>query len=182
MCGCVRVGVCVCVCVCVCGCVGVCVCVSACVCVWALVCVHWHSTEWTDMWICQHSAHFKFIPSTCACACTPHTHFHTIWGPWTNGAKTVKVDIAKIPYSIILCCLLWEQICIKDVTHIRNPLGMQLSKTSSSSCLGWYSKNRSTFWKVAKVQPWQPLANFNWGVAHFSIIQVHAHLSDTWSI
>ena len=33
--------------------------------------------------ICQHSAYFKFIPST-----HTFTHFHTIWGLWTNRAKS----------------------------------------------------------------------------------------------
>ena len=41
-------------------------CVCACACV-----QHWHSTEWTDMWICQRIAYFKFIPFT-------HTHTHTL--------------------------------------------------------------------------------------------------------
>ena len=39
-------------------------CVCACACV-----QHWHSTERTDMWICQHSAYVKFILST-------RTHMH----------------------------------------------------------------------------------------------------------
>ena len=42
--------------------------------VWGCVCVrvyiHWHSSEWTDMRICQRSAYLKFIP-------TVHTHTHT---------------------------------------------------------------------------------------------------------
>ena len=51
-------------------------CMCGCACV-----LHQHSTEWTDIWICQCTAYFKFIPST-------HKHSHTIWGPWTDGAKS----------------------------------------------------------------------------------------------
>ena len=66
VCACVRA--CVCVGVCVCACVHACMHVCACACVCA--CLHWHSTGWTDLWICQHSAYFKIILST-------HTHMHT---------------------------------------------------------------------------------------------------------
>ena len=49
--------------VCVCMYVCVCVCGDACmhacvrVCMPACVCLLWNSMEWTDIWICQHSAH-----------------------------------------------------------------------------------------------------------------------------
>ena len=43
----------------------VCMCLCTCACV-----QHWNSMKWTDMWICQRSTYFKFIPST-------HTHTHT---------------------------------------------------------------------------------------------------------
>ena len=41
------------------------------------VCVHWHSTEWPDMRICRHSAHFKLILSAPPPTPTPSTHMHT---------------------------------------------------------------------------------------------------------
>ena len=59
-------------------------CVCACACV-----QHWHSTERTNMWICQHSAYVKFIPSTRTHTCMhAHTHSHTTWGPQTDGAQS----------------------------------------------------------------------------------------------
>ena len=57
----------------------------ACMCMF----IHWHSMEWTDMWICQHSAHFKFLLST-------HTHTCMCVLMPSEGFKPtgLKVDIA----------------------------------------------------------------------------------------
>ena len=47
--------------------------------------------EWTDKWICQHSAHFKFSLYTHTHSFSyTHTFTHTlshthIWGTWTDG-------------------------------------------------------------------------------------------------
>ena len=74
--------------------------------VWGCACAcvqHWHSTEWTEIWICQHSAYFNFIPSTHTHTCThththTHTHIysHTIWGPQTDGAKSGHCPVSLL--------------------------------------------------------------------------------------
>ena len=93
-----------------------------CVCMRVCVCVHWHSTEWTDMWTCQHSAHYQSIPSThtltlthtlthsmhwhsTECTdmwtCQHRAHYrsipytHTLYHLRTANRRGLKVDIAK---------------------------------------------------------------------------------------
>ena len=46
-----------------------------CMCLW-----HWHSTEWTDMLICQGSAYFKFIPYTHTHTFSYHLRTANRWG------------------------------------------------------------------------------------------------------
>ena len=65
------------------------------------------------MWICQHSPYFRFIPfphthmhthSHTHSHTYTHTHSHAISGPRTNGAKTVKVEIAVDECKVALIC------------------------------------------------------------------------------
>ena len=51
-------------------------------CVWA----RWHSTEWTDVWIRQRSAHFKFILNT---------HAHILVSSEDCEPTKLKANIAK---------------------------------------------------------------------------------------
>ena len=46
------------------------------------------------MWICQHGAHFKFVPSTQTCM---HAHSHAIWGPQTDWDKSGYCHSSLVP-------------------------------------------------------------------------------------
>ena len=96
-------------------------------CVWLVYSTGILRNELIIMWICQRSAYFSFIPSTCAHTHT-HTHTHT---PFEDHAPTgVKLDIAhklqgkEHPCVCIPCdkFLAWEHILLHcaDLAGVRD--------------------------------------------------------------
>ena len=62
--------------------------VWGCACVCVLVCIHWHSTEWTNMWIMP-TLNIVHTSSSF------HPHMHTLTPFEDHELTRLKVDIAK---------------------------------------------------------------------------------------
>ena len=92
------------------------------------ICVHWHSysMEWTYMWTCQNSAHFKFIPYTHTC-----THTHTIWGPQTNRAVSGHTQ------AMVLLLLCWRPT---SLSH--GSMGTSVHGYTGADSLKWCNSYR----------------------------------------
>ena len=56
-----------------------CVC-TVCVCLCVCTGIIWNELIYINIYICQHSAHFKFIPST---------HMYTVWEPMVRKVDSI---------------------------------------------------------------------------------------------
>ena len=102
------------------------------------VCIHWHSMEWTDMWICQCSAYFK---PTCSCC-----EYKDRWEQ-TSQQNCLGTDIPKRLNSIFgiyrwLNSIFGIYRCLKNIMRPSWFTEPHKSKPPTTQYLEWISEWR----------------------------------------